>query len=82
MNVDLEPNIRANLKDINPEELQEKLEKFGREEWWSWDDVFGLGDKEPVYEYKKISQAINGKILTGDIIPLFKSRENEREIEL
>lgn len=82
VNVDLEPNVRANLKDISPEELQEKLEKFGREEWWSWDDVFGLGDKEPVYEYKKISQAINGKVLTGDIIPLFKSRENEREIEL
>ena len=43
--------------------------------------VFGLGNKEPVYEYEEISRDIQGKLLTGDIIQLFKERESERESE-
>ena len=50
------------------------------EKWWRWGDVFGLGKKEPIYEYEEISQDIQGKVLTGDIIQLFKERENEREL--
>lgn len=38
------------------------------EKWWRWGDVFGLGDKEPIYEYEEISRDIQGKLLTGDII--------------
>ena len=80
INVDLNPNTKAALKTIKPEELKERLERFGKEEWWRWGDVFGLGKKEPIYEYEEISQDIQGKVLTGDIIQLFKERENEREL--
>ena len=65
---------------IKPEELKERLERFGKEKWWRWGDVFGLGKKEPFYEYEEISQDVQGKVLTGDIIQLFKERENEREL--
>ena len=80
INVDLNPNTKAALKTIKPEELKERLERFGKEKWWRWGDVFGLGKKEPIYEYEEISQDIQGKVLTGDIIQLFKERENEREL--
>lgn len=79
INVDLNPNSRGLMRDLKSNELKERLERFGKEKWWRWNDVFGLGDKEPVYDYEKISKMVHGKTLTGDIIQFFKYRtEPER----
>lgn len=82
INVNLEPNSKAIMTSMTSEELKERLEKFGKERWWKWNDVFGLGEKKPVYEYDKIAQDIKGKLLNGDIIELFRTRENKEEMEI
>ena len=35
--------------------------------WWRWGDVFGLGKKEPIYEYEEISQ-ISPKLFYRELI--------------
>ncbi len=74
INVNLDPDSHGELKEISSDELKERLTKYGREEWWEWNDVFGLGEKQPVYNYEDISKTVKGKTLTGDIIPFFKER--------
>lgn len=74
INVNLNPSLHGELKEISSDELKERLIKYGKEEWWKWNDVFGLGKKQPIYNYDEISKTVKGKILTGDIIPFFKEK--------
>lgn len=77
VNVNLNPSSAGIIVPITPEDLVKRLEESGTEEWWIWNDVFGLGDVEPIYQYKKLSQDVKGKSLNGNIIQFFKDRERE-----
>ena len=77
INVELDPSNSGKLKKIKSEELESRLEKYGREDWWKWGDVFNLGKKEPIYKYKELSYDLQGEELTGDIIEFFKEKNNE-----
>lgn len=74
INVDLNSNLRASIEDISPNELEKRLETYGRDVSWRWNDVFGLGDIKPVYDYEHLSKAVKGKLFSGDIIQFFKCR--------
>ena len=82
INVNLDPNSKATIKELSPKELEERLEQSGKEKWWRWNDVFGLGEKKPIYEYTGISKKVKGSVLIGDIIQFFRDRQHEKDIEI
>ena len=76
IHVDIDPNSKASMREVSSDELKKRLELYGKDSGWKWNDVFGLGNFEPSFNYERISKMVNGKILTGDIIQFFKHRED------
>ena len=75
--VKFKENEAAKLIPLDSKKLEGLMGKYAKEDRWIWEDTFGLGENFQDIKYTELSNEIQGRSLTGNIIKLFESLKGE-----